>query len=51
MTKGGIAECGNAQNCVQVCPKQIPLTESIAAIGRDVTIEAAKEFFGSKERD
>ena len=24
---GGIQECGFAQNCVEVCPKQIPLTE------------------------
>ena len=35
MSEGGIAECGKAQNCVQVCPKEIPLTESIAVIGRD----------------
>jgi succinate dehydrogenase / fumarate reductase iron-sulfur subunit len=35
MGEGGIAECGKAQNCVQVCPKEIPLTESIAVIGRD----------------
>lgn len=27
---GGMAGCGNAQNCVQVCPKEIPLTTSIA---------------------
>ncbi|MBI2394610.1 MAG: succinate dehydrogenase iron-sulfur subunit [Deltaproteobacteria bacterium] len=35
MGEGGIAECGKAQNCVQVCPKEIPLTESLAVIGRD----------------
>lgn len=35
MGEGGVAECGKAQNCVQVCPKEIPLTESIAVIGRD----------------
>jgi succinate dehydrogenase / fumarate reductase iron-sulfur subunit len=34
MGEGGIADCGKAQNCVQVCPKEIPLTESIAVIGR-----------------
>lgn len=51
MKEGGIAECGNAQNCVQVCPKSIPLTESIAAIGRDVSSQAAKDFFSSPERD
>ncbi len=42
---GGINDCGNAQNCVKVCPKGIPLTESIAAVGRDETIHAVKKFF------
>lgn len=51
MQEGGISECGNAQNCVQVCPKEIPLTESIAAMGRDVSLQAAKDFFSSPERD
>lgn len=36
MGEGGIHECGNAQNCVQVCPKGIPLTTSIAAMNRDI---------------
>ncbi len=26
MGEGGIEDCGNAQNCVEVCPKDIPLT-------------------------
>ncbi|HEY2747034.1 MAG TPA: succinate dehydrogenase iron-sulfur subunit [Polyangia bacterium] len=30
MEPGGVEGCGNAQNCVQVCPKEIPLTTSIA---------------------
>ncbi len=30
MEPGGMEGCGNAQNCVQVCPKEIPLTTSIA---------------------
>ncbi|MFN7021751.1 MAG: succinate dehydrogenase iron-sulfur subunit [Phycisphaerales bacterium] len=42
---GGVADCGNAQNCVKVCPKNIPLTESIAAMGRAVTIHAFTSFF------
>ena len=46
MGEGGITDCGNAQNCVKVCPKGIPLTESIAAIGRAVTKHAFKRFFG-----
>lgn len=43
---GGVNDCGNAQNCVKVCPKKIPLTESIASIGRAVTIHKIKQFFG-----
>ncbi len=35
MGVGGISDCGKAQNCVQVCPKGIPLTESIAVMGRE----------------
>lgn len=42
---GGINHCGNAQNCVKVCPKKIPLTESIGAIGRAVTLHKIKSFF------
>lgn len=41
---GGVNDCGNAQNCVKVCPKHIPLTESIAAIGRAVTIRSISKF-------
>jgi len=33
---GGIQECANAQNCVHACPKNIPLTESIAEVNREV---------------
>lgn len=45
---GGVSDCGNAQNCVQVCPKEIPLTESIAAVGRDVTIHALARWFSGR---
>ncbi len=45
MGPGGINDCGNSQNCVKVCPKEIPLTESIAAIGRATTVHAIKRFF------
>jgi succinate dehydrogenase / fumarate reductase iron-sulfur subunit len=38
--EGGIHECGNSQNCVQVCPKGIPLTTSIAAMNREVNAHA-----------
>ena len=45
---GGVADCGNAQNCVKACPKEIPLTESIADVGRMTTIHAIKQFFRGK---
>ncbi|MEM1183515.1 MAG: succinate dehydrogenase iron-sulfur subunit [Planctomycetota bacterium] len=45
MGQGGVSDCGNAQNCVKVCPKEIPLTESIAAVGRDITIHSVAKFF------
>lgn len=40
----GIAGCGNAQNCVRVCPKKIPLTESLALVGREASKQAIKDF-------
>ena len=45
---GGVSDCGNAQNCVKVCPKEIPLTESIAVVGRQVTLHRIKEFFSGR---
>lgn len=42
---GGVVDCGNAQNCVRVCPKEIPLTDAIAAIGGQATIYAIKKLF------
>lgn len=48
MQDGGLQECGNAQNCVQACPKGVPLTTSIAAINRAATIQSFKSFFGSR---
>jgi len=47
MGDGGLANCGNSQNCVQACPKGIPLTTSIAALNREATIQMFKNFFGS----
>ena len=43
MKKGGISTCGNAQNCVEVCPKSIPLTESIADLGKQIS----KQFWSN----
>jgi succinate dehydrogenase / fumarate reductase iron-sulfur subunit len=45
MEEGGIQVCGNAQNCVAVCPKNIPLTTSIAAAGRATTLRWLRRLF------
>lgn len=45
MSEGGLQNCGNAQNCVAVCPKEIPLTRAIARAGRATTIHGIKKFF------
>jgi succinate dehydrogenase / fumarate reductase iron-sulfur subunit len=37
MGEGGVADCGKAQNCVEVCPKEIPLVDSIAVVARATT--------------
>ncbi|TFD92539.1 MULTISPECIES: succinate dehydrogenase iron-sulfur subunit [Jeotgalibacillus] len=47
MGEGGLANCGNSQNCVQACPKGIPLTTSIAALNRDTSFQMFRSFFGS----
>lgn len=44
---GGIQACGNSQNCVSVCPKEIPLTTSIGRAGRAATVHTLKKIFGS----
>lgn len=43
--EGGLQVCGNAQNCVAVCPKEIPLTTSIGRAGRATTLHALKKWF------
>lgn len=49
MGDGGLANCGNSQNCVQSCPKGIPLTTSIASLNRDTSIQMFRNFFGSDQ--
>ena len=44
MGEGGITDCGNAQVCVEVCPKNIPLTESIADVGRQTSWQLIKNL-------
>ncbi len=44
-SQGGIQVCGNAQNCVKVCPKGIPLTTAIGHAGRDATKHVIRKWF------
>jgi len=46
MADGGIDDCGNAQNCVRACPKEIPLTTAIAEMYRACTVHGLKRLFG-----
>jgi succinate dehydrogenase / fumarate reductase, iron-sulfur subunit len=45
MGDGGIQECGYAQNCVEVCPKDIPLTKAISEVGGEVMKQAFTDLF------
>jgi len=45
MGEGGVEDCGNAQNCVEVCPKDIPLTRSISEVGGEVMKQAIGDLF------
>jgi succinate dehydrogenase / fumarate reductase, iron-sulfur subunit len=45
MGDGGIQECGYAQNCVEICPKDIPLTKSISEVGGAVMKQALGDLF------
>ena len=44
MGVGGVSDCGNAQNCERVCPKGIPLTQAVAELGRQTTIQLLKDL-------
>ena len=45
MEKGGVTSCGNSQNCEEVCPKFIKLTQHLATANRAVNIQALKNMF------
>ena len=49
MGDGGIHECAYAQNCVQICPKGIPLTTSISIVNGQVMKQALRDLFHSPE--
>jgi succinate dehydrogenase / fumarate reductase iron-sulfur subunit len=45
MGVGGIVDCGNAQGCVEACPKEVPLTRAIADMGRQATAKFFRDIF------
>ncbi len=45
ISEGGIQVCGNSQNCVKVCPKEIPLTTAIGRGGRAATLHMLRKVF------
>ena len=46
MGEGGVHNCSKAGNCVRVCPKDIPLLESIARVQRTATWYSLKKLVG-----
>lgn len=44
---GGIAGCGNSQNCVRACPQEIPLTTSLAKLNREANRLALSRLLGA----
>ena len=44
LARGGVGDCGNAQVCVEVCPKEIPLTTSIAKMQWEATKRMVKKL-------
>jgi succinate dehydrogenase / fumarate reductase iron-sulfur subunit len=45
MGEGGVFECGAAQNCVQACPKEVPLTKSLSEMMRVATKQKLYRWF------
>ena len=45
VSREGIANCGNSQNCVRVCPKEIPLTTALAELNRDANRHMWRKLF------
>jgi len=43
---GGLGDCGNAQNCRRVCPKEIPLVDSISRLNRQAVLHGILGWLG-----
>lgn len=44
LIENGLNDCGNAQECVKACPKEIPLTTSIAKANRLATVQSIGDW-------
>ena len=47
LMENGLNNCGNAQECVKACPKEIPLTDSIALANRMATEQSIKDLLNT----
>ena len=45
MGPGGVSDCGFAQNCQRVCPKEIPLVDAIVKTSAELGWYSVKRFF------
>ena len=50
MGRGGLADCGNAQNCARACPKGIPLTYAIGELNWRATWKWLRNLTGERKR-
>lgn len=48
---GGVTDCGNAQNCQEVCPKELPLIEAIAQVGRMTSKRMLQDLFSGEKKE
>ena len=46
----GLLGCGNAQNCIEACPKEISLTRAIAELNRGILWNRMKKVFVAKDK-
>jgi succinate dehydrogenase / fumarate reductase iron-sulfur subunit len=46
MAPGGVADCGKAQNCVEVCPAKVPLVDSLTTLSRQTSLRFLFDWLG-----